>query len=921
VVAEQPKGGSADASEQPTVCTTPLTQPTDEPAPEIPETIGRYRILREIDRGGMGVVLSGYDPDLERSVAIKVVKVRGVRNATEHQARMLREARAIARVRHPNVVHVYEVGEYDGGLFIAMEFIDGENLRQWRRADRPLGEILDVYRQAGLGLAAAHEAGLVHRDFKPANALLGPDGRVCVLDFGLAREGADRRVSTASDGPHQPVDTTSQVTAFGMIVGTPAYMSPEQLKGDPLDARSDQFSFCVALWEAVATRRPFSAETSQELRQMIAKGHPTDPDDKLPTWLREVLTRGLAFDREERFEHLGTLLAAISAARPQGKRYGPLAASTLAVIGAAAWFTQGPGEDPCIDGAQRAAEVWTQARRTEVTEALSQYDSPRARESIPLVVAHFDQYAERWRAAYVGACTSGQTRDPAATATFDEVAVCLGQRIAQFELRLELLDDAEAGQADRAIDIARSLPSIDECTEPSEIQRRRKLAPPPQDQEAVDALRAERDRLELRFRSGERTTVFEEIEQLVPRAEAIGNRALLSEILGFRGNARRSSTEPERSDADIRLAIAHAVAVGDDRHAASLSAALAYGFEHRGNSGEGLYWVGLAESFAEHGELMGGQRAVIARSRGELTIQAGQVAEGIGVLEDLVERLTVEPLDDGALQLARSELALGRGRNIHGDGEAAIELFRRARGRLAAQLGLHHPLVIQAQYYEGNALAGLGRSTEALEALTQYRQRAIDSGTWSSFEEVDWRLNAGSAHLTAKDYAAAAVELQRGLEQIEDGAKPHPTVHVQLLRMNAQANTGLGNLDAARDMLKAGQTLAKDTLPPASPEHMALATLSAKVMMQRGDFEAAIEGLEGVLRRAQERDSTRPAWPTALLAEALWRAELDDPRAEQLARDAISTPLRRTQVGDLAAQIDTWLREPPRGVPLAHFRE
>ena len=912
MVAGEPNDASGDRSEQPTISTTPVTQPPSDPTPELPDRIGRYNIVREIDRGAMGVVLSGYDSDLERRVAIKVVKIHAVHDPGEHQARMLREARAIARVRHPNVVHVYEVGEYDDGLFIAMELVEGDNLRHWQRSDRTLPEILAVYRQAGLGLAAAHAAGLVHRDFKPANALVGHDGRVCVLDFGLAREGEHPGSPTHAN---QPVDVDSQLTAVGVIVGTPAYMSPEQLVGDPLDARSDQFSFCVALWEAVAGQRPFRAETLKELQRAIAAQQPADPENKLPPWLRTVLARGLSADRDARFTDLTTLLAAISSARPRGRRHGLIAAGIAAAVGIAAWSTRAKTEDPCADGARRVDELWTDARRAEVQQALARHDNPRARESAPLVVAHFDQYATRWSTAYAGACSSGRTRDAGASATFDEVSVCLEQRLGQLGLRLDALDDASVRLAERAIDIARSLPSVDACTEPSEIQRRRKLAPPPEDRDAVDAIRAERDRLDLRFRSGERATVFEEIEQLVPRAEALGNRVLLAELLAFRGRARRSSANPEKSDADIRLAIEHAIAVGDDGQVASLASSLAYGFDHVGDTTESLYWVSLAEAFAERGDLRDADKAIITRGRGELTAQAGQVSQGVGILEALVERLTVQPLNDGDVQLARAKIALGRGLNLRGDGDEAIELFRQARDRLVEQLGLHHPLSVQPLYYEGNALAALGRTAEALDALTKYRQHAVEAGTWASFQELGWRLNVGSAHFTGKDYDAALGVMKPALQQIDDGAKAHPMVHVQLLRITGQANAKLGRLDDAAAAFDAARVIAEADLPTAAGEHVSLAARSARILMRRGQFEAAIEALEAALQRAQKQASNRSRLPDAFLAETLWRAEVDDKRAASLAKEALSEKGRRTLPVDLVAQLEAWLQTPPRGVP------
>ena len=211
--------------------------------PAEPVRIDRFRVVGKLGAGGMGVVLSAVDEDLERPVAIKILANERMRSDSAEHARLVREARALAKLSHPNVVQVYEVGEYEGGVFIAMELVRGTNLRQWlAAARRPLPAILERFLAAAHGLAAAHRVGVVHRDFKPSNALVGEDGRVRIADFGLAR-------GPLSAGPIREaaqVPPSINSTPDASAVGTPAYMSPEQLRGDEVDARSDQFSFCVA---------------------------------------------------------------------------------------------------------------------------------------------------------------------------------------------------------------------------------------------------------------------------------------------------------------------------------------------------------------------------------------------------------------------------------------------------------------------------------------------------------------------------------------------------------------------------------------------------------------------------------------------------------------------------------------------------
>ena len=329
----RPAGGRDDAPIDETIVRAPdLSAPGDE-RPSLQRTlrerlaegearaaeplrIGRFVVLRILGEGGMGVVYSAYDEELERKVAIKLVR-EAAHDGTEGRPRMLREAQAMARLSHPNVVQVYEVGEHEGQIFIALEFVRGETLAEHLAgAGRPWQEIRDLFVQAGRGLVAAHAAGIVHRDFKPDNVLVGADGRVRVADFGLAG-GAPRRGEAAGSAERSHVGASvfdASLTLAGAIMGTPAYMSPEQHTGHATDARSDQFSFCVALWEALYGARPFAGETVEAIADAVLRGRLREPpaDRAAPPWLHQALLRGLTVDPEARFASMEALLAELT---------------------------------------------------------------------------------------------------------------------------------------------------------------------------------------------------------------------------------------------------------------------------------------------------------------------------------------------------------------------------------------------------------------------------------------------------------------------------------------------------------------------------------------------------------------------------------------------------------------------------------
>jgi class 3 adenylate cyclase/predicted Ser/Thr protein kinase len=286
--------------------------------------IGRYRVLREVGAGSMGRVYAAEDPDLGREVALKVLRSPEGADREGRRARLLREARAMARLAHPNVITVYEVAEADEQIFIAMELVHGATLGRWLR-DAPRGwrAVADVLCAAGRGLSAAHAAGIVHRDFKPDNVLVGDDGRVRVTDFGLAQVGAGE-APAASGVPAAPSGTPelalTALTASGALVGTPAYMAPEQLRGDPTDERSDLFSFCVAFWEALYGERPFAGRDLEELHTAVAAGAIRPPPEgrAVPRSLQDALRRGLQPARGDRPASMAALLAAIDAAVAPG---------------------------------------------------------------------------------------------------------------------------------------------------------------------------------------------------------------------------------------------------------------------------------------------------------------------------------------------------------------------------------------------------------------------------------------------------------------------------------------------------------------------------------------------------------------------------------------------------------------------------
>ncbi len=298
--------------------------------------LGRYILLHLIGAGAMGQVYAAHDPELERTVALKLLHPQ--RAGGEETARMLLEARAMAKLRHPNVVAVHDIGETAGRIYLAMEYVPGVSLREWiANKPRTRDEILDVFRQAGAGLAAAHAMGIIHRDFKPDNVFLGDDDRVRVGDFGLAwpRDSAQRSTASSFSG----ADVDVQLTRTGEVVGTPAYLAPESFQGDVATERSDQFAFCVALFEALCGYRPFGGQTYSVLGAKVISGErkPLRAKVRVPRRIRAALARGLAVEPERRFADMNQLLEQLRIASSRTRALA-VAAVAITTLSATTWW-------------------------------------------------------------------------------------------------------------------------------------------------------------------------------------------------------------------------------------------------------------------------------------------------------------------------------------------------------------------------------------------------------------------------------------------------------------------------------------------------------------------------------------------------------------------------------------------------------
>jgi len=459
--------------------------------------VNRFVILDVVGRGGMGVVYAAYDPELDRKIALKLVRPN---RPGAGEGQLLREAQAIARLSHPNVVAVYDVGTHLHQVFLAMELVEGRSLGRWlAETPRSVREILDVFIAAGRGLAAAHAAGVVHRDFKPDNVLIGHDGRVRVADFGVAR----RFESPGEEPPERPdlpeearsarsTMAAAEATRWGVAVGTVPYMAPEQLRRGTADARSDQFAFCIALFEALYGERPFAGQGAFDLALAMESGELRTPNPavrRVPAWVRLVLARGLAFDPAARFPSMDELLAALSRDPAAARRrlWGIAAAvAVLLVAGLGLRELALRRARVCAGGEAKVAELWNPERKAAVHTAFRATGLPFAEGTWTGVERALDRYAEGWAGMHREACEATRVRGEQSEALLDRRMFCLDQRLRDAGALIDLFSHADGAVVEKSVAASADLPALASCADLSALNAR---VPPPTDPKVRQAVR------------------------------------------------------------------------------------------------------------------------------------------------------------------------------------------------------------------------------------------------------------------------------------------------------------------------------------------------------------------------------------------------------------------------------------------------
>ncbi len=852
--------------------------------------VGRYQILALLGAGGVGEVYAATDLELERKVAIKVLRA-GPTGPKEDSRALLREAQAMAKLSHPNVTTVYEVGSLaDGdGVFIAMELVDGTTLRDWLAA-KPRGwrEIVGVFASAGQGLAAAHRAGIIHHDFKPDNVLIGDDGRVRVTDFGLAAASATASTAAAVGSSALGVDPLLLHTVTESLNGTPAYMSPEQHLRGEIDARSDEFAYCVSLFEALHGARPFSGATIGELHYNVVVGRRADVAQRpsVPAWLRAIVLRGLAVDPDERFPSMDALLAVLARDPAELRRriiVGTAAGGVLLVAAVILAVTLRPRPvvaEPCSGGETRLAGVWDADVRAAVQRAFTGTGHAYAVDAFGRVAEGLDGYTHDWLAMRKQACLATLQKEQS-PALLDLRMACLDSRLGRVsKLTALFAEHVDDGLVTRAVGAVHGLEPLAACADAAGLTA---AFPPPSDpavRGAMDFFRQQADVVNALILTGKFRAALVLAKPLAEEARALAYPPLQVEALRRLFEAQANTRDVAGQDASLRaLRDVAALAHDDAEVARAWILLMSVVAEGERKPTDALELQQVAETSLVRAGDPPALRAKFLLTLGRVLQHANRLPEAQAMVEQAVAFM--ERNGGDGFELGNALNSLGVILKRQGKYAEAAAEYVRAQAVYEKVLGENHPYVAgtllnQATLYDladnpeqarvtldrvvtvweeaqgvdgadvatalkqrGEVNAELGRFAPALADLE--RSVAIRSKAFGPEDRsVGTPLAAAGKALAALGrYDEARADLERALAILAKGDKPGDNDLADTLQ--ALADLALLQHDPKGALVYADRAVAVNDKPDIDPgpDLAAALTVHARVLVALGKVDAA----------------------------------------------------------------------------------
>ena len=735
-------------------------------------TIGRFVVLDLLGQGAMGIVIGAYDPELDRKVAIKLLRpgaYGAVDSAGAGRERLQREARAMAKLSHPNVLAIHEVGEIDGQLFLATELAPGGTLQQWQLAEpRGWRDVLARYVQAGRGLAAAHAVGLVHRDFKPANVLLDKDGNARVADFGLVA--VDRAVT-----PEEPAAASIDpaLTQSGALVGTPAYMAPEQVSRGAVGPAADQFSFCVALWGALHGAAPFAGSIASTIVENVRANRIVEPrDSDVPEWLRAVLRRGLAFDPAERWPSMDALLSELTrdpaAERARRLAIGATIGTVVVLIGAIGYLATRSDESRCEDMGRTLAGVWDADRMASVRAAFARSGRSDAADVFERFAKQLDVYTSRWIDARRAACEATHVHGDQSTELLDLKVACLDRRVVALSALVDVYREPPTGEMlDRAVPATFALAPLEPC---ADVDALRAAFPPPSDPATRAKITTARQQLaaaKALGESGQYPRARTAGQQALAVAEATEHPPVIAEALHRQGTLEGLAGDGKAARALFERALLAAATAHDDILVAQVWTELIYVVgQLLARPADGLAMKTAALTALRRADNDPVTEGNLISNLGRVLIADSKWAEAQQQLE---RALAIKERTSGpdSPDVGRLLLSLGIAYDQQGDSERSLAVYGRARKIFETAYGPRHPLVAAAIANRAAVLAETDRLDEAIAGHQQVLAILIETVGPKHRNVADTHQNLGQTYRTmgkpdlAREHVEKAIAIQR----------------------------------------------------------------------------------------------------------------------------------------------------------------
>jgi len=849
---------------------------------------GRYRIVHRIGSGGMGTVYSAFDPTLDRTVALKVLhdKVEGA----DAEQRLLREAQAMARLSHPNVVTVHDAGMEDGRPYVAMELVKGFDLRTWlRREERGWHEIVDKFVAAGDGLAAAHAAGLIHRDFKPGNVMVGNDGRVRVTDFGLARavEAGNSDIEAAPPTPlalpvadaesSSPLETP--LTQAGTVLGTPAYMAPEQALEGRADHRSDQYAFCVSMYVALFGKHPLGEFSN--LPEFISQLEtdeisPPTTDHQVPARILAAIMKGLSRSPEERFPDMEALLNTLRFDPAQRRKRWLVAgaglAAAVAVIGIVSYTVY--RRQLCGAGESHVAAVWNADRRVELEEHFVSVAEGLGNEAIAAVASRLDDYTDRWAVVHREACVATRIREEHSEALLDRQMACLRRRLRETDHLLALLAVGGRDLVTSALDAVVGLDVPEVCADSTALVER---LPLPEDEATRAALTELEDRLaaaNAEKLTGDYETALGRLTELAPLARELGYPPTLAEVMILKGYVESALGQAEDAERSLREAFGAAEQGRDDQAGAVAASNLMWVTGYlQGRFEEADRWSDLAAAKIER---LGGDEPVaadFADNRSQVLIQAGRHREAIESQKqalELISRINGPESLDAAMAMT----TMGHALSSIGDYKAAVDFYERSIALKESLVGPNHPTLGFTAASLAQAYAGLSEYEKAAE-LSRRALAILERAFGADDPQLAVSLNNLAYSLEGLEQFDEAREIhERSMDIVSRSWGPdHVQIAISLLNLSSLEKQAEDYQAALAASQRAGEILTA-TFGTDHPLYAYAANNTGVFLMKTGQAAQGVVHLEKALaiRIASDTDPVLIAVTRFNLGRALWEA-------------------------------------------------